>query len=360
MHVIIMAVSSRLRLVPIAALIVSLASFSSSAMAESPQGIQEVAYQLHMVFFSHEAGLSSVIDPQMFVSASGTPAGTGPQGIHHVANFAPAPANDPPGTELYNANGQDMGVMLGAWEASSGRAMLQCRGGAETIRSEFRNLIPNGLYTLFVVHFDVQSGPGRFTPLGAADGSNDSFVANAAGQGQAMSSVSPCLTPGSEAVVLVWNSDGQTHGSSIGSPGITSHNQLIFRVPPSGTNATPSVGAAVVTPHVVSSDGGLSASFTVSFSSVSAGQGEVYFGPGPGCKGLVGVATEDSGAGTTSHSVSVSGNDLSGSIGGDPIQPGTTYSFEVLTVTSSGVQVDNNNGACYIVTVPASATPPGS
>ncbi len=175
-----------------------------------------------------------------------------------------------------------------------------------------------------------------------------------------MSSVSPCLTPGSEAVVLVWNSDGQTHGSSIGSPGITSHNQLIFRVPPSGTNATPSVGAAVVTPHVVSSDGGLSASFTVSFSSVSAGQGEVYFGPGPGCKGLVGVATEDSGAGTTSHSVSVSGNDLSGSIGGDPIQPGTTYSFEVLTVTSSGVQVDNNNGACYIVTVPASATPPGS
>jgi hypothetical protein len=145
--------------------------------------------------------------------------------------------------------------MLGAWEASSGRAMLQCRGGAETIRSEFRNLIPNGLYTLFVVHFDVQSGPGRFTPLGAADGSNDSFVANAAGQGQAMSSVSPCLTPGSEAVVLVWNSDGQTHGSSIGSPGITSHNQLIFRVPPSGTNATPSVGAAVVTPHVVSSDG---------------------------------------------------------------------------------------------------------
>jgi hypothetical protein len=74
-----MAVSSRLRLVPIAALIVSLASFSSSAMAESPQGIQEVAYQLHMVFFSHEAGLSSVIDPQMFVSASGTPAGTGPR-----------------------------------------------------------------------------------------------------------------------------------------------------------------------------------------------------------------------------------------------------------------------------------------
>jgi hypothetical protein len=50
--------------------------------------------------------------------------------------------------------------------------------------------------------------------------------------------------------------------------------------------------------------------FEVSFTSTNPGQGMVYFGSGPGCSGLVEVATRDAGAGTTNHRVLVVGNDL--------------------------------------------------
>jgi len=230
MHLPLKVMCSRLWLTPVAILMLSLAGFSSSASAAGRQRPEKIAYQLHMVFFSHEAGLSTVIDPQVFVSTPGAAAGVGPQGIYHVANFAPAPANDAPSTELFNANGQNMGVTLGAWEAARGRAMLRCRGGVETVKSQFRHLIPRGVYSLFVVHFTVM-GPGRFTPLGAADGSANSFIANPAGHAHAKLAASACLTAKIEGIVLVWHSDRHTHGSSIGNPGVTSHNHLIFRVP---------------------------------------------------------------------------------------------------------------------------------
>jgi len=67
----------------------------------------------------------------------------------------------------------------------------------------------------------------------------------------------------------------------------------------------------------------------VNFTSTHPGNGAVYFGPGPKCSGLVEVATQDSGAGTTSHRVLVSGNDLPGTVGNIGLTPGTTYSYEV-------------------------------
>jgi parallel beta-helix repeat protein len=96
---------------------------------------------------------------------------------------------------------------------------------------------------------------------------------------------------------------------------------------------------------------GTSASFAVTFTSKAAGQGYVMFGPGPGCNGLVEVATRDAGAGTTHHAILVTGNDLPGTVGDIGIVPGTTYSYEVVTVTASGTEIDNNGGACYSVTV---------
>lgn len=213
------------------ATLLCLAAFTGRAATHSPgaANVQRVSYQLHMVFFSHEAGLSTVIDPQMFVSSPGAPAGVGPQGIYHVANIAPAPMTAPPATPLLDANGAGLGVSLGQWEAARGRATLVCRGQTQLVESRFRDLLPRGVYSLFVVHFAVQ-GAGRFTPLGTADGSDDSFIADPAGHGQKAVATSPCLTS-SEGVVLAWHSDGQTHGSSIGMPGYTSHNQLIFPVP---------------------------------------------------------------------------------------------------------------------------------
>lgn len=99
---------------------------------------------------------------------------------------------------------------------------------------------------------------------------------------------------------------------------------------------------------------GSTASFAVSFSSSAPGQGEVYFGSGPGCSGLVEVATQDLHPGTTHHTVSVTGNDLPGTVGDIGILAGVTYWYEVVTVTRNGTEIDNNGGTCYSVPVPSS------
>jgi arylsulfatase A-like enzyme len=93
--------------------------------------------------------------------------------------------------------------------------------------------------------------------------------------------------------------------------------------------------------------------FVVSFTSSQPGQGMVYFGSGPGCNGLVEVATQDSGAGTTTHTVVVQGNDLRGTVGDNGIVPGATYWYEAVTSTRSGQMIDNNQGQCYKVTIPS-------
>jgi hypothetical protein len=79
-------------------------------------------------------------------------------------------------------------------------------------------------------------------------------------------------------------------------------------------------------------------------------------GSGPGCAGLVEVATRDLHPNTTLHTVLVTGNDLPGSVGDNGILPGTTYYLEVITVTSAGTEVNDAGGKCYSVAVPASPT----
>ena len=87
----------------------------------------------------------------------------------------------------------------------------------------------------------------------------------------------------------------------------------------------------------------------ISFTSSAAGQGIVLFGPS--CNAVVETATDDVGAGTTNHTVIVTGNDLPGTIGNIGLTPGTTYFYEVVTTTPFGTQIDNNGGTCYVFTV---------
>jgi hypothetical protein len=94
------------------------------------------------------------------------------------------------------------------------------------------------------------------------------------------------------------------------------------------------------------------ARFTVDFTSSKPGQAQVLFGPGAGCSGLVMTATGDLGSGTTHHVFIVTGNDLPGVVGDSGITPGATYSYETVTMTASGKEIDNNGGKCYTVTIP--------
>lgn len=203
-------------------------SACGSATSTGSTQTTTVTYQLQMQFFSHETNLSTVVDPQVFIASPTTPAGTGPQGIMHVVGVKPASAQDPPNTPLLNADAAPLGVTLGAWKAATGSAMLSCRNGQETVINSFQHLLPNAVYSLFVVHFRV-NGAQRFTPLGASDGSNNNFTASAAGEGTETSTLSPCLTS-DDGVVLIWHSDGHSHGASPGVLGVTWHNHLIFPV----------------------------------------------------------------------------------------------------------------------------------
>jgi hypothetical protein len=49
--------------------------------------------------------------------------------------------------------------------------------------------------------------------------------------------------------------------------------------------------------------------------------------------------------------VTVTGNDLPGTVADNGITPGTTYSYETVTTTKSGTEIDNNGGKCYSVTI---------
>jgi hypothetical protein len=118
-----------------------------------------------------------------------------------------------------------------------------------------------------------------------------------------------------------------------------------------GPFPTPHVVAVPSVSRVPGGAGAVTASFTVSFPSGAPGNGEVYFGSGPGCRGLVQVATHDLHPGTTEHAVVVTGNDLPGTVGSNGLQPGATYWFEPVTVTRSGTEIDDNGGNCYSVTL---------
>jgi lysophospholipase L1-like esterase len=94
--------------------------------------------------------------------------------------------------------------------------------------------------------------------------------------------------------------------------------------------------------------------FFATFTSATSGVSKVYFGSGPGCLGLVEVATQDlQPAGGTTHIVYVSGNDLPETVGSNGIIPGVSYAYETVTSTPVGEVIDNNGGKCYTGSQPA-------
>ena len=126
-----------------------------------------------------------------------------------------------------------------------------------------------------------------------------------------------------------------------------------FALEGSGTFATTSPSGVSAVSMLAGSGGtGVTASIVVSFAATLAGDGMVLFGSGPGCTGLIEVATRDLFRQTTNHAVVVVGNDLPGTVGDNGIQPGATYWYEVVSVSGGISQIDDNQGRCYRVTVP--------
>ena len=205
-------------------------AYAGVASAQAPAAAPApLAFQTHAAFFSSETKQPSAIDPQAFVADSAAPAATGPQGIAHVAGFRPALiATDPPTSPVNTAEGKPTGFTLGAWLGATGTAAIatQPTGGAR-VTASFHGLKPNGLYSLFENHFD--QSPVGFTPLDGA-GKTNSFKADASG-GARVIVTSPTPLSHANAVLVILDDDGQTHGESRGEIGVNVQHQLIARPP---------------------------------------------------------------------------------------------------------------------------------
>lgn len=135
--------------------------------------------------------------------------------------------------------GRSLGLTLGRWLEGKGSGSYECVGGRGTVRASFESLVPGGVYTMWY-SFLPMPPTSPFTgnldlPLGARDGSQTTFRADASGKASFQASFQPCLQLSSEQVVTMlaaaYHSDGKTHGSHPGPFGSTSHVQLFAMLP---------------------------------------------------------------------------------------------------------------------------------
>ena len=135
--------------------------------------------------------------------------------------------------------GRELGVTLGEWLKADGIGSYRCEGGTGNLTVDFRGLIPHGLYTMW--HYFMASPPtepfiGTYDlPVGARDGSQSAFRADASGNGHFNKSFAPCLQLSGEhlsaGLAIAWHSDGRVHGVEPGDFALNSHVQLYVGLP---------------------------------------------------------------------------------------------------------------------------------
>jgi hypothetical protein len=140
-------------------------------------------------------------------------------------------------TDTY-PKGMELGITLEQWLGASGKGTYECDGDRATVQASFENLVPNGVYTVW--HFIDADPPtdlwqGLLWPLGARDGSQAKFEADADGKANFEATVEPCLQPsGTQSIsglAIAWHSDGETYGFSPGGMGVDSHAHLMTMLP---------------------------------------------------------------------------------------------------------------------------------
>jgi len=183
-------------------------------------------FETHAAFFSKETQQNPPLDPQVFVAAPDAPAATGPQGIKRSAGLRNALVADAPALPVLTASGQSLDMSLGAWLGAKGQVILTPQpDGRERVTVILSGLKPHGRYSLFENHFDQK--PVGFTPLDG-NGTDNNVVANAEGKA-VLTAMSPTAITHDNAVLVVYHSDGKTHGKLRGDIGINAHHQLIAR-----------------------------------------------------------------------------------------------------------------------------------
>lgn len=135
--------------------------------------------------------------------------------------------------------GEEFGMTLGEWLKHSGTGTYTCEGGSGELKLKFTGLVPNGVYTMW--HAFMALPPADpFTgtldlPLGARDGSESVFTANADGTADFVHTFTPCLQMSdvwtTAMLAINYHSDGKTYGGHPGDFGNKSHIPLFVMLP---------------------------------------------------------------------------------------------------------------------------------
>ena len=134
--------------------------------------------------------------------------------------------------------GEPLGFTLGAWMAARGQGTYTTDGESGELELSFENLVPGGVYTIWCATIQM---PPDFAvtdrPCGEADGSTNTFTADADGNGAITIPVSwlPETTDSATGVIAAaYHSDGKTYGPLPGEFGSVTHVQLMHMLPPAG------------------------------------------------------------------------------------------------------------------------------
>jgi len=136
------------------------------------------------------------------------------------------------------AKGPALGITQGAWLAGNGQAVITCEGESGTVSATFSDLVPEGVYTMWYFFMALPTTLPFSTydiPLGARDGSENTFVADAQGNAEITVDVSPCLQLSGRQLLAglaaAYHSDGQTYGAYPGDFGTISHLHVFNFLP---------------------------------------------------------------------------------------------------------------------------------
>jgi hypothetical protein len=150
--------------------------------------------------------------------------------------------------------GEPLGFTLRQWLSAGGDVTYGCANGRSTVSGSLHNLVPNGQYTLLYSRLTFPPNLNVVNrPLGAADGSQNSFKADTLGNATFNIAFAGCLEETSKEtatlIVTAYHSDGKTYGSAPGDFGLVTHLQNVAVIAPpaapspSGNPGMPSTGA---------------------------------------------------------------------------------------------------------------------
>ena len=135
--------------------------------------------------------------------------------------------------------GEPLGMTLGRWLQHQGTGVYSTKDGVGSLDLNFTGLVPNGVYTMW--HAFIALPPtvpfsGTLDlPLGARDGSESVFRADAQGNARFQHSFSPGLEMSdvwtTALLVINYHSDGKTYGGLPGAFGLNAHIPLFAMLP---------------------------------------------------------------------------------------------------------------------------------